>query len=64
MSPALRGEDIPRATGLHHKPLGDPGPGEIRLWCDRCDWTTIRPDQYAASAREAHRIAHDKGWIP
>lgn len=65
MSPALRGENIPRGVGQHQARIGEPGKDETRIWCpiDGCDWTTIRPDQYVASAREAHRIAHRKGWV-
>ena len=37
--------------------------GEIRVTCDQCDWTTVRPESAAESAREAHRIGHEKGWF-
>ena len=38
--------------------------GEVRVTCARCDWTTVRPEHAAWSAREAHRIGHEKGWFP
>lgn len=61
--PALRGQDIARAAGLHTQ-RDTPTTGEATLTCPLCDWTTIRPThppQYARSAYWAHAMqAHNQ----
>lgn len=64
MSPALRGENIPRGVRPSIQRT-QAGTGEVRLTCDRpgCDWSAVRPERAAPSAAEAHRIAHQKGMV-
>lgn len=62
MTPQLPAERIPARTVA---PLvqREPSAGEVRVWCHRCPWTTIRPAYAVPSAQLAHKMAHDKGWI-
>jgi hypothetical protein len=65
MSPKLRGENIARPTGPS-QPRMSVGAGDVHIECPRddCTWSTVRPEHAAWSAREAHRINHQKGMVP
>lgn len=60
--PKLRGDQIPPTTGAFPTTHRDPAAGEVRVWCP-CGWSTIRPEYAAPSARRAHAMAHEKGWV-
>ena len=63
--PKLKGSEV--VVGAFRRAKQEPAAraGETRVTCQEegCDWTTIRPDEYAWSAGEAHRIQHRKGML-
>lgn len=59
---ALRAEQI-HARTVTPLVAREPSAGEVRVTCPACDWSALRPAYAVPSAREAHRIAHAKGWI-
>lgn len=63
MSPRLRAEQIP-VMAVQRAKVETLHAGEVRLTCDLCDWSTIRPERYAESARLAHAIQREKGMLP
>lgn len=62
MAPALRADQIPVGAYARAK-TATLHADEVRLTCpvDGCEWTTIRPEKYAWSADEGHRLAHQRG---
>lgn len=66
MSPALRGQDIPRGAKGSGRERTEPGKGEVAVSCPlaSCDWHTVRPEYGAMSAACSHGIQHHKGMVP
>ena len=56
-----------KADAIHARTVAplverEPAAGEVLVSC-QCGWSTIRPSYAAPSARLAHQMAHDKGWV-
>lgn len=73
MPPALQGRDIP--PGNYTAPAPTAGaqhaPGDVRVTCGECPWSTTRPttrhgtgEKHARVALTAHRIRHHGDTIP